>query len=208
MITTLRLLFEPDKGWDAIARRGRSVVGLLLLILLPSILLAGTLEGWGLAKLGNHPEHHGLTSQRPVAVPMDTVLQYEIGQSIITLLTVFLLAIFLHLILRSFHSQAGFTQSFTVMAYSYGPLLLLQAADGLPMIPTWVCRIIGALLAIKVFYLGLGRVVRPDPSTALGLYFVGSLLLAAFAGISHFVTLQLLKGNALTQWLSTLHTSG
>ena len=66
-----------------------------------------------------------------------------------------------------------------------------------PLAPTWLCRAAGALLAAKVFYVGLVRVIRPEPSTALGLYFLGALLLFAFAGISHFVALQILEGRLL-----------
>jgi hypothetical protein len=109
-------------------------------------------------------------------------------------LAVLLLALLLQLLLRSFHCRSAFRQSFTAMAYSYSPLLLMQAVDGLPGLHTWVCRLVGVVLAAKVFYLGLVRVVRPDPTVALGLYFLGSLLLFALAGISHFFVLQILDG--------------
>lgn len=208
MITALQLLFEPTKTWDAIARRERSLAGVLLLTLLPTILIACVIEGWGLVRWGNSPTHLGLGNHHWVSVSLNGAVRYELGQLIMSVLTVFLLALSFHFSLRSFHCQASFTQSFTLMACSYGPLLLMQVVDGIPAVPTWVCRIIGAILAAKVFYLGLVRVVRPDPTTALGLYFLGSLLILGFAGISHFIVLQIIEGDLFTPWLGWIQLSG
>ena len=195
MIKALQLIFEPVKTWDAIARKERSLTGVLFLSLMPAILFACILEGWGLVQLGNRPTHLGFTSHQLVTVSPESALRFECGQAVVSLLTVFLLTLFLHLLLRSFHHRSTITASFTVMAYSYGPLLLMQAVDGIPSIPSWICRIAGAVLAAKLFYVGLVRVVRPDPTTALGLYFLGALLLFAFAGISQFVVLHILESS-------------
>lgn len=195
-------MFEPAKGWEAIATRDRSLAGVLFFSLIPGILLASVLEGIGLIKLGNSPSYLGLTNHHWLPVSTEMAVRYETGQAILSLMVVFLLAAAFQLILGSFHCRAKFRLSFTVMSYSYGPLLLMQALDGIPAIPTWICRGLGALLAVKVLYLGLGRVVRPDPSTALGLYFVGSLLIIALAGISHFLGLQILEGNLFNRWFS------
>lgn len=194
MIKALQLLFEPAKGWDDIARRERGVAAVLFVVLLPSALLASIVEGFGLVHYGNSPTHLGLWNHRWVAVSQTMAFRYEAGQVLMTVVVVFLLTIGFQLILRSFHCRATFAQSFTLMSYSYGPLLLLQMVDGIPAVPTWICRIVGGVLAIKIFYMGLGRVVRPDPSTALGLYFIGSFLILGLAGISHFVVLQIIEG--------------
>ncbi len=205
MIKVLQLLFAPAKAWDTIARKGQGVWAVLWLYLVPAILIVCAFEGWCLVSFGNQPIKLGFASRQLVAVPLDAAIRYECVQAVVSLLTVFLLGFFLRLLVRSFHMGAPFHLAFTVMAYSYGPLLLMQAFDGIPALPTWLCRVAGAVLAAKVFYIGLIKVVRPDPSTALGLYFLGTLLLFAFAGISHFVSLQVLEGNLLPEfpWIAT-----
>jgi len=205
MLKALQLLFAPAKTWDAIARRNRGVAAAFFLDLLPAIAIACAVEAWALVTLGNQPIKLGFASHQVVEVSRDVALRYAAGQAVLSVVTVFLLSLLLHLLLRSFHRQAAFRLSFTVMAHCYGLVLLMQMVDGLPAAPTWLCRIAGAVLAAKVFYIGLIRVVRPDPSTALGLYFLGALLLFAFAGLSHFTALQILEGNLLQQlpWAAT-----
>lgn len=200
MIKALLLLFKPATTWDAIARQERSVAAVVFCYLLPAILVASALEGWGLVTFGNQPSRLGLAGRQLVEVTPEKALRFVVGQAVISVITVFLLGLLLQLLLRSFHLRAPFRLPFTVMAHCFGLLLLMQAVDGIPAVPTWLCRIVGAVLAAKVFYIGLIRVVRPDPSTALGLYFLGALLLFAFAGISHFVALQILDGNLLPQF--------
>lgn len=194
MIKALQLIFEPATAWDAIARAGRGVVGVLIRFLLPAVVIACVLEGWGMQRLGHMPTRLGMADSQTVTLPIESILRYEIAQAVLNIAAVFLLAYFLHQLLRSFHCRAPFALAFTVMAYNFAPLLAMQILDGIPLAPTWVCRGIGALLAAKVFYIGLVRVIRPEPSTALGLYFLGALLIFAFAGISHFVALQVLEG--------------
>jgi Yip1 domain len=208
MIKALQLLFETAKGWDEIARRERGLIWVLFLSLLPAILVASLIEGAGLVQLGNNPVRFDFGGRHFVPVSPALALRYETSQAVMTLLIVFLLSSAFLLILRSFHCRTTFTQAFTVMSYSYGPLLLMQAVDGIPEIPTWICRIVGGLLAAKVFYLGLGRVARPDPSNALGLYFLGSLLILALAGLGHFVALQILDGNLFANWMVWSRGSG
>ena len=197
MIKALQLIFEPATAWDAIARAERGVLGVLLRFLIPAVLIACGLEAWGMNRLGHRPTQLGLAGSQSVTLPIEALLRYEIAQALLNIATVFLLAFCLHRLVRSFHGRAAFSLAFTVMAYNFAPLLLMQILDGLPLAPTWLCRAAGALLAAKVFYVGLVRVLRPEPSTALGLYFLGALLLFAFAGISHFVALQILEGRLL-----------
>ena len=197
MIKALQLIFEPATAWDAIARAERGVFGVLIRFLLPAVLIACALEGWGMLRLGHMPTRFGMADSQTVTLPIEAILRYEIAQAVLNLVTVFLLAYCLNQLLHSFHCRAPFALALTVMAYNFAPLLVMQIIDGLPLAPTWVCRGIGALLAAKVFYTGLVRVIRPEPSTALGLYFLGALLIFAFAGISHFVALQVLEGRLL-----------
>jgi len=203
MFKTLQLLFEPTPTWDGIARAERGVVTVLGLFFLPAVLMAGLLEGFGLHKLGNRPAVLEFSHHSVVDVPLDAIVRYTAAEAVLAVAGVFLLASMTRYLFHSFHCRATFAQSFNLMAYSYGPVLIMQAVDGLPFLPTWICRVIGAALAVKVLYLGLVRVVRPDPATALGLYFLGSLLILATAGLTHFVALQVLEGGLLDHWLAS-----
>lgn len=199
MIKALQLLFAPVRTWDAVSRRNQGVAGVCLLFLLPAILIAGAVEGWALVEFGNQPMKLGFAGRQIVEVSREAALRYATGQAVLNLLSVFLLGLLLHLLLRSHHHRAPFRLSFSVMAHCYALVLLMQLVDGIPAVPTWLCRGAGAVLAARAFYTGLIRVVRPDPSTALGLYFLGTLLIFALAGISHFVALQILEGHLLGQ---------
>lgn len=200
MIKALQLLFGPAKTWDAISRQERGVPAVIFVHLLPAIAIACALEGWALVTFGNQPIKLDFASRQVVEVTRETAIRFAVGQAVISVATVFLLGFFLQLLLRSFHRRAPFRLAFSVMAHCYGLVLLMQIVDGIPAAPTWLCRFAGAVLAARAFYIGLIRVIRPDPSTALGLYFLGALLLFAFAGISHFVALQILEGNLLQRF--------
>jgi hypothetical protein len=57
----------------------------------------------------------------------------------------------------------------------------------LPHLNTWVCWGIGITLSVAVLYRGIPRIMKPDPSNALGLYLLCSLLLIAVSGLAHFL---------------------
>lgn len=200
MLKALQLVFEPAPTWEVIGREERGVAWVFLLSLLPAALTAAGLEGMGLHLWGNQPTSMSFTSRQTIGVAPDAIVRYEAVQVVITVVTVFLLAFLFRMVVRSFHSKSTFAQSFRLMSYSFGPVLLLQAVDGIPMAPTWGCRIVGAALGVKVLYLGLGRIVRPDPASALGLYFVGALMLLIFNGMGHFFALRVLEAGLLDQW--------
>ncbi|HAV62962.1 MAG TPA: hypothetical protein DCY13_11425 [Verrucomicrobiales bacterium] len=197
MIKALQLLFEPGPTWERIANASRSVSAVLFLWLVPWVLVACVVEGWGLHTLGNQRDPLEFSSQPATSVPFERLVRYEIAQVVLHVMVVFALAVIFRFLLRSFHCKRPLAVSFSLMAYCFGPVLLMQCLDGIPQIPTWVCRLIGVALSIKVFYLGLARVARPDPTTALGLYFVGSFLLIALNGLSHFLALRVLQGTLL-----------
>lgn len=199
MFKALQLIFEPAKAWDVIARAERGVLGVFLLALLPTVLFATVLEGLGLWEWGNRPTSLEFASRQIVVVAPETIVRYELVQVVLYLILPFLAAGLFLRVLHSFHCRATFTQCFRLFAYTLGPVLLLLAVDGMPAVPTWVCRIIGVALSVKVLYLGLGRVIRPDPTIALGLYFIGALLLVAFCGLGHFFALRVLEAGLFDQ---------
>lgn len=197
MLKALQLIFEPATTWDAIARANRSVPALFCLYVLPAMLIAGALEGWGLHALGNQPSIPSFMDQTTSSVPFEKVLRYEVFQFIVTLLMLGLLTYSLHLTSHSLHNRTNRTQAFTVVAYCFGPVFLMQAVDGLPFINSWVCSAAGLVLAVRAFYTGLPLVMKPDPAKAIGLFLMGAFLMVFFIGLSHFVSLQVLEGGLL-----------
>jgi hypothetical protein len=201
MIKAFQLLLAPARTWDGISRGDPTVAGVLLRHFLPLLLAVSLVEGWCLIRLGSQVNHLGLSHNEIAAVTPAEAIRFEASQAVLSCLSVLFLALCLQVFLRSFHCRAPFRLALAAMAYSYSQLLLTQALDGVPEVPTWLCRAVGAILAAKVFYVGLVRVCRPEPSTALGLYFLGALLIFFVAGISHFVALQMFEGNLFPDWL-------
>jgi len=193
MLKALQLIFEPSTAWDTIVQAKRSLWQVVFLYLIPTMLLACALEAWGLYKLGNQPSISGFVERGTQPVAPDAIIRYQLVQIVLMTASVFLLASLLKSFMKSLHTKATYTVVFTAIAYSFGPMFLMVAADGLPFINPWVCRGIGALLAAKVFYVGLVRVIKPEPTSALSVYFSASCLIFAFVGLTHFIALQVLE---------------
>jgi hypothetical protein len=48
------------------------------------------------------------------------------------------------------------------------------------------------VLAISLFYRGLPRVLKPDPSNALGVYLLCSMLIVVLTALTHFLVTAIL----------------
>lgn len=199
MLKALQLIFEPSATWLSIAQAKRSVWQVMLMYLIPTMLIAGALEAWGLKTLGNEPSTTAFVERTAQPVALETIIRYEISQAVLMLAVLFLLPLLLNALMRSLHCKATYTVVFTTIAYSLGPVFLMMAVDGVPYVNSWICRGIGALLAAKVFYVGLVRVIKPEPTNALGIYLTGSFLIFAFVGLAHFVALQVLENGLLRE---------
>lgn len=199
MFKALQLIFEPATTWEKIARAERSLWQVLFLYLVPTILIACSIEAWGLHKFGNKPSVTNFIERQATPVALDIIIRYEIVQALLMVAVVFLLAFTLRALMKSLNGTATYTLVYTAIAYSFSPIFLMTAVDAVPFMNSWICRSIGAILAAKVFYVGLVRVIRPDPTTALGIYMTGSFLLAAFVGLTHFIALQVLEHGLLQE---------
>src|SRR2546426_7078 len=74
---------------------------------------------------------------------------------------------------------------------------LFRMFDALPSLNTWVCWGVGIALSVAALYRGIPRVMKPDPSNALGLYLLCSLLLTAISGVTHFLANLILQQKLL-----------
>lgn len=197
MLKALQLIFEPSATWEAITHAGRSCWQVILLYSLPTLLIASAIELWGLHKLGNQPSTIAFSHRAPTQVAEDVLVRYGLSQTVLILAMLFLLPLLMQILFKSMHGKTTYANVLIAVAYSFAPYFLMMAIDALPFVNTWICRGIGAVLVAKVFYVGLVRVVKPEPTTALGAYLVGTFLIAFFIALTHFVSLRVLEDGLL-----------
>jgi Yip1-like protein len=189
MIKVLLLIFDPVATWEKIDRAQRSVVFILFLYLLPLLFVTLAGEAYGISQWG---KQQGMLGQL-VKVPPGTVILYEVVQLGSSLLVVFAGAKLIESIGGSLHGHPTYTQAFTLVAYALAPLFMIRLLDAMPAMNGWVTWGIGICLTLAVFYNGLPRVLKPDPATALGLYFLSVLVLVVLTGLARFVATLLLQ---------------
>jgi hypothetical protein len=190
MIKALLLIFEPIATWEGILRARRSLGFILAVYLLPLLLATSAMEGYGLVHWG---KYQGDVSRLKTFSPGEVVL-VEAVQVLLSLGVVFFGANLLKSIGETFHGRHSYTQAFTAVAYSLGPLFLLRFLDAFKDVSPWVAWAIGISLTIAVLYHGVPRVMMPDPSHAFGLYLISALLLLLISGLVRFVTAAYLQG--------------
>jgi hypothetical protein len=71
--------------------------------------------------------------------------------------------------------------------------------DGAPFLNTWICWGIGAALTLSLLYRAVPRLMKPDPSNALGVYLMCSLLTLALLGVVHFLAVLTLDEKLFTE---------
>ena len=181
------LIFDPAGTWERIESAPKNVARIFGLFLLPLMLLSSVAEAWGLLHFGmERSVLGGEMPARHIKVAPELALRYEAVQLLFGLVIVFGGALLYRKIGEGFHRRHSYSETFTTLAYSIAPLFLLRAFDGLPALNTWVCWGIGMILSVAALYRGIPRVMKPDPSNALGLYLLCSLLLVAVSGLAHF----------------------
>jgi len=198
MIRALMLIFDPTGAWERIEADPKNAARILFLFLLPLMLICYAVEYWGL-------RHFGVERSSPVAdlparhasVSSAMALRYEGTQFALSLIIVFGGAFLFQKIGESFHRRHSYTETFTTLAYSISPLLLSRMLAGLPHLNTWVCWGIGVSLSVAVLYRGIPRIMKPDPSNALGLYLLCSLVLIALTGLAHLLAILVLDERVL-----------
>jgi hypothetical protein len=211
MIKALLLILEPGRVWDRVVRARRGMAFILTVYLLPMILIATLVEGWGLAHWGKWQSR----LQEIKHFPMNEVVAYELVQFVLLLATIFVCAQFIRTICRTFYGHQTFTQAFTVVAYGLSPMFLLKLLDIAPTMHPWVTWGIGITLSVWILYQGLPRVLLPDPTHAFGLYLVSCIVLVLATGTVRVLTGLYLLGNVsvshsylartILQWFSQFH---
>jgi hypothetical protein len=193
MIKAILLIFEPVATWEGIARTRRSVGFILVVYLLPLLVITSAGEGYGLVRWGRE---RGKVSelQHLHTFPRKEALIFEAAQFALSLIVVFAAAKMVKSVGETFHGRHTYSQSFTAVAYGLGPLFLMRLMDVFPAVNPWISWAIGIILSIAVLYQGLPRMMEPDPSHALGLFFMTALILILLTGLVRFLTFWYLVG--------------
>src|SRR5256885_3611297 len=195
MIKALLLIFDPDNTWEKIGQTAHSVLSVLFAYLLPLLLLGTAVEVWGMMRLGYDK---GSIVERREKLSQELATRYATAQVGLGLLGAFIGAWLFKKVTEGFHRRHTYRETFATIGYSLGPVYLARMLDGLPVMNTWICWGLGAVLGISVLYRGIPRIIRPDPSNALGLYLTCSFLFLAITGIAHYVGQLVLQEKVLT----------
>lgn len=192
MIKAFLLILEPAKAWDEVARARRSTGAIFLMFLLPMIIIAGAVEGYGLVKWGKTQVNGDFLSER--RFPLAEAVVYEVAQGLLYAGAVLAAAMILKALGETFHGRHSYRQAFATIAYGLSPLFLLRLGDAFHGISPWATWTVGVMLSVVVLYQGLPRVMMPDPPHAFGLYLMNSLLIVLITGLVRFVTYGYLSG--------------
>ena len=196
MLRALLLIFDPANTWEKIETTKHSVWRVLFTYLLPIMLLAFAVEGVLLHRLG---VSRGQFSDRIAHVTEQVIIRYEIAQFVLGLAICFIGAWLFKKFGHGFQRGHAYSDCFATLGYSLGPYFLMRMVDGFPSLNTWIPWAIGVVLAMSVLYRGIPRVMKPDPSNALGLYLMCSLIVLALTGLAHFVATLILEEKILRQ---------
>ena len=183
MLRALLLIFDPANSWEKIETAKPSVVHVFFTYVLPIMLLSFAVEAWLLTQLG---AQRGRVVERIAHVSKDVIIRYEATQFVLGILVVFLGAFLIKKLSQSFHRRHPYGECFVTLSYSLGPYFLCRMLDGWPVVNTWIAWAIGAVLAVSLLYRGLPRVMKPDPSNALGVYLMSSMLILVLTGVAHY----------------------
>ena len=207
MLKVFFLIFEPGVAWEKISKARHGYVYILGTYLVPVILLASAVEGWGLMHWGkwrpNYKKVYEFSDQ--------TVLHYEILQAGLLLAVVFISAVLLHIASQNFHGKRTYLQTFTTIAYGFSPLFLLHLLNIWPTMHPAIPWCLGIVMTMWILYQGIPRVMSPDPVHAFGVYLSALFIVVLMSGIVRLLTAMFLLGQynfkrsaftrALGQWL-------
>lgn len=196
MLRVLMLIFDPANTWERIEQAQHGVVRVFLLSVLPVLLVGSAVEAYGMVKFGRE----GGIMAKAKPVPIEVVQRYEAVQLGLALALLFGGGWLLKMIGQGFHRSHSYTECFATAAYSLTPLFLLRALNAIPAMSLWISWGIGIVLSLAVLYRGMPRLMKPDPSNALGLYFMASVVLLFATGFANFLAILVLEEKVLRNW--------
>jgi hypothetical protein len=193
MIRALMVIIDPAATWERIEKEQHGSLRIFVMSTLPLLLIASAIESYGLMTWGRE---RGM-SNKASPVPMDVLMRYEAAQFVFSFALLFVGAWLVKLIAEGFHRRHSYTQAFVTTAYSLGPMFLCRALNAIPGINPWITWGIGIFLAAAALYRGLPRIMKPDPSSALGLYIMTALVYILASGLANFLAIRVLDEKIL-----------
>ena len=192
MIKALFLIFDPVTAWVRVLESRRSLRFVFIAYLLPMLLLVAVTGGFGLVKWGKWQS--GIGQYKKFTV--NEAVVYQTGELLLMLVVIAVCAHLIKLLGETFNGRHTYPQAFTVMIYGLSPMFLARLLDALPSANFWLTWIIGIMLTAKILYHGLPIIMRPEPSHALGLYFMSTILIVAVTGMERLATIMALSGKS------------
>lgn len=127
--------------------------------------------------------------------PWRDALIYETAGMLFMAVIILAAAHFLKALGDTFHARHTYASALTVAVYGLSPVFLLRLLDVFPTVNLWLPWAIGIMLTAKILYHGVPRIMQPDPPSALGLYFMSTLLLAMVTALERLITAGCLAGS-------------
>ena len=190
MLNSILLLLAPQTAWNRIANGKPSLVGLVLLVLLPLAIGSIWFEGYALKRWGDRQGE----LNRQMVVDEQRIQRYQIAQGVSALVLFAAGAYLLQHLAHSFNFYPPFKESFTLAVYGWSPYLWFHVLDAHPGASTWVCWFLGAVASMRCLYLGVALVLKPDQTKGFGVYMMASFLGAMLSALGHFVAISILNG--------------
>ena len=182
------VILDPAGTWEKIDQQQYGIARVFAISSLPLLLVVSAIEAYGLMTWGRE---HGM-SGKTRTIGTDLLVRYEVTQLVIALVLLFFGAFLLKLMAEGFHRRHTYQQSFVAAAYALGPLFLCRVLNAIPGVNLWITWGIGIALVLAALYRGLPRIMKPDPSNALGLYIMASLVFILASGLANFVAIMVL----------------
>jgi hypothetical protein len=190
MIKALLLIITPGPAWERVAEAGRGLAIIFACYLVPMLLIVGVAEGFGLVHWGVAQMNSGLINKMTV----NEAVIFEAARSLLMLVVIAVCAVSIKLLAETFHCRGHYLQAFTVVIYGLSPLFLVRSFSVFP-VSLWLVWSIGVVLTLAILYHGVPCVMRTDPTHALGLYFMSSLVVLASTATERFFTAWYLSGH-------------
>ena len=184
MIKALLLVLEPVAAWEKVVRAQRSIAFITFVFLLPLLTIGSAAEAYGLMRWGKAREF----MPRPRTYNLWEAVLYEIAFVLAMYLIILIAAWIIKMLGETFHGRNTFTQTFTAVAYGLSPLFTLRVLDVFTTLHPVIAWGIGIALSVGTLYLGLPKMMLPDPPHAFGLYVMSSILLVVCTGLLRYLT--------------------
>lgn len=184
MIKVFFLIFEPAVAWEKIALARRGFFFICFTNLLPLLLLATAVEGFGLVKWGKWQQ----AFDKFRAFTPRQVVAFEVLQFVLLLASVFIIALVILRVSQTFHQRQNYLGAFTATVYGLSPFFLIQLLNAAPTMSPWVTWGLGVTLSVWILYQGLPRIMMPDPTHAFGLYLSSAMVVVMTTAIIRLIT--------------------